>query len=256
MNAILSCVLANGNSVIKNVAKEPHIVDLANFLNLMGAKITGAGTNVIKIKGVKQLKPIDEIYPIIPDQIEAGTFMVAAAATKGNVTINGCIPKHLETIIEKLKEANVTVIEGENSVQVINKETPKSITINTAPHPGFPTDMQPQFGVLETISDKTGIITENIWESRFQYTDELIKMGANITTIHNTAIFSGVSCLSASKVSATDLRAGAALIIAGLIANGNTEIYNISHILRGYENIIDKLTKLGADIKLVKEDEN
>ncbi len=255
MNAILAATLSEGTTVIENVAKEPHIVDLANFLNSMGAKIKGAGTDTIKITGVKELKQKSS-YSIIPDQIETGTFMVAAAATKGNILINNCIPKHMEPITAKLIEAGATVEEFESSIRVKMDRRPTSISIKTMPYPGFPTDMQPQMSLLLTLGDSTGTIVETIWESRFQYTDELNKMGADISAHGSTAIFKGVEKLYGAPVKAHDLRAGAAMIIAGLVAEGETEISDIHHILRGYENIIEKFTKLGAKIEYVKtEDE-
>lgn len=255
MNAILAATLSEGTTVIENVAKEPHIVDLANFLNSMGAKIKGAGTDTIKITGVKELNQKSS-YSIIPDQIETGTFMVAAAATKGDIVINNCIPKHMEPITAKLIEAGATVEESESSIRVKMDKRPTSISIKTMPYPGFPTDMQPQTSLLLTLGDSTGTIVETIWESRFQYTDELNKMGADITAHGSTAIFKGVEKLYGAPVKAHDLRAGAAMIIAGLVAEGETEISDVHHILRGYENIIDKFSKLGAKIEYVKtEDE-
>ena len=255
MNAILAATLSEGTTVIENVAKEPHIVDLANFLNSMGAKIKGAGTDTIKITGVKELSQKSS-YSIIPDQIETGTFMVAAAATKGDVIINNCIPKHMEPITAKLIEAGATVEETESTIRVKMDKRPTSISIKTMPYPGFPTDMQPQTSLLLTLGDSTGTIVETIWESRFQYTDELNKMGADITAHGSTAIFKGVEKLYGAPVKAHDLRAGAAMIIAGLVAEGETEISDVHHILRGYENIIDKFARLGAKIEYIKtEDE-
>ncbi len=247
MNAILAATLAEGITVIENVAKEPHVVDLANFLNSMGAKIQGAGTDTIRIIGVSTLSQKSS-YSIIPDQIEAGTFMVAAAATKGNVLIKNCIPKHLEHITSKLKEAGAIIDEYETSIRVKMNERPKAFSVKTMPYPGFPTDMQPQMSILLCICDGTGIIVENIWESRFQYTDELAKMGADISAHGTTAIFKGVDKLYSAPVRAHDLRAGAAMIIAGLVAEGDTDVYDIHHILRGYENITEKFKNLGANI--------
>lgn len=255
MNSILAATLTEGTTTIENVAKEPHIVDLANFLNSMGAKIKGAGTDTIKITGVKELHQKSS-YSIVPDQIETGTFMVAAAATKGDVLINNCIPKHVEPITAKLVEAGATVEEFESSIRVTMDKRPTSISIKTMPYPGFPTDMQPQTSLLLTLGDSTGTIIETIWESRFQYTDELNKMGADISAHGSTAVFKGVDKLYGAPVKAHDLRAGAAMIIAGLVAEGETEISDIHHIQRGYENIIDKFAKLGAKIDYVKtEDE-
>ena len=253
INAMLAATLANGTTIIENVAKEPHIVDVASFLNSMGANIKGAGTDVIKVIGVEKLEQKSS-YSVIPDQIEAGTFMVAAAATRGDVIVNNCIPKHLEPITAKLKEAGVTVIEDTSSIHVIMDEKPESFSIKTMPHPGFPTDMQPQMCILLALANGTGTIIENIWESRFQYTDELIKMGADISAHGNTAIVKGVEKLYGAPVVAHDLRAGAAMIIAGLVAEGKTEITQIHHILRGYENIVDKFLGLGANIEYINDE--
>ena len=255
MNSILAATLAEGTTVIENVAKEPHIVDLANFLNSMGAKIKGAGTDTIKVTGVKELHQKSS-YSIVPDQIETGTFMVAAAATKGDVLINNCIPKHMEPITAKLIEAGATVEEFESSIRVKMDKRPTSISIKTMPYPGFPTDMQPQTSILLALGDSTGTIIETIWESRFQYTDELNKMGADISAHGSTAVFKGVEKLYGAPVKAHDLRAGAAMIIAGLVAEGETEISDIHHILRGYENIVDKFEKLGAKIDYVKTEDD
>ena len=252
MNAMLAAVLAKGTTILENVAKEPHIVDLANFLNSLGANIKGAGTDSIKIKGVDSLSQKSS-YSIIPDQIEAGTFMMAAAATRGDVLIENCIPKHLEPITAKLREAGATVIENPTSVRVSLDKRPNAFSIKTMPYPGFPTDMQPQTCVLLALSNSTGMIVENICESRFQYTDELVKMGADISAHNQTAIVKGVEKLSSAPVKCHDLRAGAAMIIAGLVAEGETEITDIHHILRGYENIVEKFKALGADIKYVEE---
>ena len=255
MNAILAATLSEGVTTIENVAKEPHIVDLANFLNSMGAKIKGAGTDTIKITGVKELSQKSS-YSIIPDQIETGTFMVAAAATRGNVLIKNCIPKHMEPITAKLIEAGATVEEFESEIRVSMDKRPTSISIKTMPYPGFPTDMQPQASILLTLGDSTGTIVETIWESRFQYTDELNKMGADISAHGSTAIFKGVEKLYGAPVKAHDLRAGAAMIIAGLVAEGDTEVYDIHHIQRGYENIIGKFANLGAHIDYVKTEDD
>lgn len=252
MNAILAATLAEGITIIENVAKEPHIVDLANFLNSMGAKIKGAGTDTIKITGVEKLTPVSS-YSIIPDQIEAGTFMMAAAATKGDILVKNCIPKHMEPITAKLLEAGATIDEFESSIRVRMDKTPSAFSIKTSPYPGFPTDMQPQTCIVLSICDGTGIIVENIWESRFQYTDELAKMGADISAHGTTAIVKGVEKLYSAPVHCHDLRAGAAMIIAGLVAEGETEIYDIHHILRGYEDIVDKFSKLGAKIRYVND---
>ena len=254
INAILIAALTEGTTTIENPAKEPHVVDVANFLNSQGANIKGAGTDIIKINGVKELKG-GRTYSIIPDQIEAGTFMVAAAITRGNVLVKNIIPKHMDPITAKLKEAGVTVEElNGDSIRVSMNKRPKAINVKTMPYPGFPTDMQPQMGVLLTLAEGTSMIIESIWESRFQYTDELIKMGAEITAQNKTAMITGVEKLYGSPVKAHDLRAGAAMIIAGLVAEGKTEITNIYHILRGYENIAEKFNSLGANISYIKDD--
>lgn len=247
INAIFAAVKAKGLSIIENAAKEPHIVDLANFLNSMGADIRGAGTDVIKVRGVNFLKGVT--YGIIPDQIEAGTYMVAAAATRGNVLIKNVIPKHLESITVNLRKMGVRVEEFDDSVRVSVDGPLMKTNIKTMPHPGFPTDMQPQLSTLLTIAEGTSIVTDNIFDNRFRYAAELRKMGADITVKDKVAIIQGVTGLKGAPVKATDLRAGAALIIAGLCAEGTTEIDDIFHIERGYECIDEKLSELGADIK-------
>ncbi len=248
MNIILASVLAEGTTTIDNAAKEPHIVDLANFLNTMGADIRGAGTDVIKINGVKELKG-NATYSIVPDQIEAGTFMLAAIASKGDITVHNCITKHLEPVIAKILEIGGNVDANGDHVRVWWTKRTTKANIKTLPYPGFPTDLQSQIGVCLAISSGTSIINESIWDSRFQYTQELNKMGAKITTSGKTAIFEGVDYLYGAPVNATDLRAGAALIIAGTCANGVTEVFNLHHIDRGYENIEAKFRKLGAHIE-------
>ena len=253
INAMLAAVLAEGTTVIDNAAKEPHIVDVANFLNTMGADIRGAGTDIIKINGVTELKG-NATYSVVPDQIEAGTFMLAAIASKGDVIIKNCITKHLESIIAKVIEIGGNVDANGDHLRVWYSKRTHKANIKTLPYPGFPTDLQPQIGVVLSISEGTSIINESIWESRFQYTAELNKMGAKITAQGKTAIFEGVNELVAAPVYATDLRAGAALIIAGIIAKGKTEIYNLNYIDRGYENIEEKFRKLGAKIERVIED--
>ena len=252
INVMLSSVLAEGTTTIDNAAKEPHIVDVANFLNTMGADIRGAGTDVIKINGVKSLKTSGS-YSVVPDQIEAGTFMLAAVATKGDILIHNCIPEHLDCITAKILEVGGNVEDFGDSIRVWCNKRPAKANVKTLPYPGFPTDMQPQMGVVLSLADGTSIINESIWESRFQYTNELNKMGAHITSQGKTAVFEGVKGLTGAPVYATDLRAGAALIIAGVVANGQTELYNIEHIDRGYENIEEKFRNLGADIKRVSE---
>lgn len=246
INAMLASVKASGLTIIENAAKEPHIVDLANFLNSMGADIMGAGTDVIKVRGVKKLK--GTTYAIIPDQIEAGTYMVAAAATKGNVLIKNVIPKHLESITNKLEKIGVNVEEYDDCVRVSVDGPLVKTSIKTMPHPGFPTDMQPQISTLLTLAEGTSIITEDIFDNRFRYVDELRRMGADIKVDGHVAIIEGVGQLMGAPVTAPDLRAGAALIIAGLAASGVTEIDDIYHIERGYEDIEEKLRALGADI--------
>ena len=252
INVMLASVLAEGTTTIDNAAKEPHIVDVANFLNTMGADIRGAGTDVIKINGVKSLKTSGS-YSVVPDQIEAGTFMLAAVATKGDILIHNCIPEHLDCITAKILEVGGNVEDYGDSIRVWCNKRPSKANVKTLPYPGFPTDMQPQMGVVLSLADGTSIINESIWESRFQYTNELNKMGAHITSQGKTAVFEGVKDLTGAPVYATDLRAGAALIIAGIVASGQTELYNIEHIDRGYENIEDKFRNLGADIKRVSE---
>lgn len=248
INLILASVLAEGTTTLDNVAKEPHIVDVANFLNSVGADIRGAGTDTIKINGVPSLSG-NHTYSIVPDQIETGTFMCAAVASKGDILIKNCIPEHMESLTAKLLEMGAE-IECENDTIHIscNKEL-NPTNVKTLPYPGFPTDLQPQLGVCLSIAQGTSIINESIWESRFQYTNELNKMGAKITAQGKTAVFEGVTKLSGAPIYATDLRAGAALIIAGIIADGNTELYNIHFIDRGYECIEDKFRKLGAKIE-------
>lgn len=248
MNIILASVLAEGTTTIDNAAKEPHIVDLANFLNTMGADIRGAGTDVIKINGVKELKG-NATYSIVPDQIEAGTFMLAAIASKGDITVHNCITKHLEPVIAKILEIGGNVDANGDHVRVWWTKRTTKANIKTLPYPGFPTDLQSQMGVCLAISSGTSIINESIWDSRFQYTQELNKMGAKITTSGKTAIFEGVDYLYGAPVNSTDLRAGAALIIAGTCANGVTEVFNLHHIDRGYENIEAKFRKIGAHIE-------
>jgi len=254
INIMLASVLANGTTTIDNAAKEPHIVDVANFLNTMGADIRGAGTDVIKINGVKELKG-NTSYSIVPDQIEAGTFMLAAIASKGDIIIKNCISEHLDCLTAKIIEMGGHVEEDGDQIHVWADSRPNKANIKTLPYPGFPTDLQPQIGVALSIANGTSIINESIWESRFQYTNELNKMGAKISPQGKTAIFEGVEKLSGAPVYATDLRAGAALIIAGIIAEGTTELYNLSHIDRGYENIEEKFRKLGANITRVIEED-
>ena len=246
INAILAACQAEGLTILENAAKEPHIVDLANFLNSMGADIMGAGTDVIKIRGVNKLHGTE--YTIIPDQIEAGTYMIAAAATKGDVIINNIIPKHLEPITSKLRKIGVVIEEHDDYLRVIGQEKYEKTTVKTMPHPGFPTDMQPQLTALLTMAKGTSIVTESMFDNRFRYVDELRRMGADISVDGKVAIIEGVEHLTGAPVKASDLRAGAALIIAGLSTEGITEIEDIYHIERGYEEMEVKLRNLGADI--------
>lgn len=254
INIILAAVKAEGTTIIENAAKEPHIVDLANFLNSMGAEISGAGTDSIKIKGVQYLSGTN--YSIIPDQIEAGTYMVAAAATGGDVLIKNVIPKHLESITAKLQEMGVNVEEFDEAVRVYVNGPLNKCNVKTMPHPGFPTDMQPQITTLLSIANGTSIVNENVWDNRFRYTDELNRFGSKISVDGKIAVVEGVPELVGTSVRALDLRAGAAMVIAGLAASGTTIIENVKHIERGYENIIEKLSNLGADIKKVYVPEN
>ena len=249
VNIMLAAVKAKGLTVIENAAKEPHIVDLANFLNSMGANIMGAGTSMIKIRGVDSLRGTS--YSIIPDQIEAGTYMAAAVATKGNVLITNVTPKHLESIIAKLKEVGAEITEYDEAVRVKMSSRPKKCNVKTMPHPGFPTDMQPQIATLLAIAEGTSIVTEGVWDSRFRYVEQLILMGADIQVDGKMAVITGKKALKPSPVKAVDLRAGAAMIIAGLMTEGKTEIEDIIYIDRGYECVVEKFTALGADIKRV-----
>lgn len=245
-NLMMAATLAEGITIIRNAAREPEIVDLQNFLNSMGARIKGAGTDVIKVEGVKELGSTE--HTIIPDRIEAGTMIVAAAITKGDVYISNIIPEHLESVLAKLRDAGVEIMEYNSSIRVINREQTRCVDIKTMPYPGFPTDMQAQFMALLTISEGTAIITENIFENRFKHVDEFRRMGADIRTEGRVAIIKGVKRLSGAYVEASDLRAGAALVTAGLAADGATIVGNICHIDRGYENFEKKLRGLGAQI--------
>lgn len=249
VNIMLAAVKARGLTIIENAAREPHIVDLANFLNSMGANIMGAGTDVIKIRGVNSLH--GTTYSVIPDQIEAGTYMIAAAITGGDLTITNVIPKHLESISAKLIEAGAEVLEYDEAVRVIMNRRPKNCNVLTMPHPGFPTDMQPQMTTLLALGDGVSVMTEGVWDNRFKYVDQLTLMGAKIKVDGKVAIINGVENLNAAPVKATDLRAGAAMVLAGLAASGRTEIENVEFIDRGYDNIVEKLSKVGADIRRV-----
>ncbi|MGO5052880.1 UDP-N-acetylglucosamine 1-carboxyvinyltransferase [Lachnospiraceae bacterium LCP25S3_G4] len=249
INVMMAASMADGMTILENVAKEPHVVDVANFLNSMGANIKGAGTDVIKIKGVKKLHKTE--YSIIPDQIEAGTFMFAAAATMGDVTVLNVIPKHLEATIAKLVEIGCDVEEFDDAVRVVARKRLGHTQVKTLPYPGFPTDMQPQIGVTLALSNGTSTITENLFENRFKYLDELARMGASVKIEGNTAVIVGVEGLQGARVSAPDLRAGAALVIAGLSADGITIVDDIVYIQRGYEQFEHKLQGLGAVIEKV-----
>ena len=251
MNIILAASLARGRTVIENCAKEPHIVDLANFLNSMGADVRGAGTDSIKVNGVERLH--GGSYTIIPDQIEAGTYMVACAAAGGEVKIKNVIPRHLESISAKLREMGVVIIEGEDSVVVKSSGKLRRVNVKTMPYPGFPTDMQPQVATALCLANGTSVITEGIYDNRFKYTNELRKMGAQIQVDGRTAVIEGVERLTGAPVAACDLRAGAAMVIAGLCAEGTTYVEDIHYIERGYENFVGKLRSLGVDIALVSE---
>ncbi len=248
-NILMAACMAEGQTVLENPAQEPEIVDLANYLNIMGAKIRGAGTNVIKIEGVKKLVARD--YAIIPDRIEAGTYMIAAAMTRGDVYIANAISEHLKPVIAKLKESGVTVIEDVDGIRVRNDGRPRAVDIKTLPYPGFPTDMQAQFMAMLTISEGTSMVTETVFENRFMHVDELRRMGAKIKIDGRTSVVEGVEKLTGCQVKATDLRAGAAIVLAGLVAEGETQIGYIHHIDRGYDNLVQKLVNLGADIRRV-----
>lgn len=245
-NIIMAACMAEGQTILENTAQEPEIIDLANFLNIMGAKIRGAGTNVIKITGVPKL--IGHNYTIIPDRIEAGTYMVAVAMTGGDIYIENAISEHLKPVIAKLNEAGVKIEEDIDGIRVSCNKRPKAIDIKTLPYPGFPTDMQAQFMAMLTIADGTGLVTETVFENRFMHVDELKRMGACIKVDGRTSIVEGVPSLNGCQVKATDLRAGAAMVLAGLVANGETEVSYIHHIDRGYDNLVEKLCGLGADI--------
>ena len=250
MNAMLSAVMAKGQTVLENCAKEPHVVDLANFLNMCGADVRGAGTDVIKVQGVESMHGCN--YSIIPDQIEAGSYMVAAAATGGDVLVKNVTPKHLEPITAKLRRAGAEVEEFDDAVRVRRTGPIQPLKINTMPHPGFPTGMQPLMDVLLSVGQGTSTITEGIWDNRFRYVDELRKMGANVQVDGQVAVFEGVEKLQPAPLHASDLRAGAAMVVAALMAEGTSEIEEISHIERGYEDIVEKLRGLGADIRKVE----
>lgn len=254
INIMMAASLAEGQTIIENAAKEPHVVDLANFLNSMGANIKGAGTDVIRIKGVEKLHKTE--YSVIPDQIEAGTFMLAAAATKGDVTIKNVIPKHLESISAKLIEIGCEIEESDDAVRVVSSKPLSHTQVKTLPYPGFPTDMQPQITVTLALSNGSSIVTESIFENRFKYVDELTRMGASIKVEGNTAIINGVPKYTGAHISAPDLRAGAALVIAALAAEGFSVVDDIFYIERGYEDFEVKLKSLGAQIEKVTEEKD
>ena len=252
-NIMMAASMAKGQTILENAAHEPEIVDLANYLNTMGAKIKGAGTDVIKIEGVSELT--GKTYEVIPDRIEAGTFMVAAAMTGGNLYVENALSEHLKPVIAKLKEAGVTIEEDTNGVRVISNGNLKAVDIKTLPYPGFPTDMQAQFMAMTTVSHGTSVVSETVFENRFMHVDELKRMGANIKIDGRSAVVEGLSKLTGCQVKATDLRAGAALVLAGLVANGETEVGYLHHIDRGYDDLVTKLCGVGADIKRVGQAE-
>ncbi len=249
-NIIMAATLAEGETILENAAEEPEIVDLANFINSMGGNIVGAGTKTIRIKGVKRLHKTE--HTVIPDRIEAGTYMVAAAAVGGDVTVENVVASHLQPVIAKLREAGAKVVEQEDTIRIVSDGIIKPVDIKTLPYPGFPTDMQAQFMAMLSVAEGTSIIHETIFENRFMHANELSRMGCNVKIEGSSAILKGKSELSGAKVKATDLRAGAALIIAGMLAEGETEISEIYHIKRGYSNLITKLQNIGANIHLEK----
>ena len=252
INVMMTAALAEGRTILENAAKEPHIVDVANFLNSMGADIKGAGTDVIRINGVRRLHGTE--YSIIPDQIEAGTFMCAAAITRGDITVRNLIPKHMEAISAKLIEMGCEVTEFDDAIRVVGKDRQRSTNIKTLPYPGFPTDMQPQMATALALATGTSMVVESIFENRFRYCDELARMGANIRVEGNVAVVTGVSGFTGANVNAPDLRAGAALVLAGLAAEGFTTVNEIKYIQRGYEHFEEKLRQLGAEISLVEDE--
>ncbi len=252
INIMLAAVKASGITTIVNAAKEPHVVDVANFLNCMGARIKGAGTDIIKIKGVEKMHGCN--YTVIPDQIEAGTLMIAAAATKGDVVVQNVIPTHMEALTQKLCEMGISVEEGDDYIRVKYEGRPHAVNVKTLPYPGFPTDLQQPMTVLLSTANGTSFIEENIFEARFKHIDEIRRMGARVAINERTAVVTGVERLTGASVKASDLRAGAALVIAGLMAEGTTEIFNIKYIERGYDHLENKLRGLGADIVRLKEE--
>jgi len=250
INVMLAACMAEGKTVIENAAKEPHVVDTANFLNIMGAKVKGAGTDVIRITGVEKLH--GATYTIIPDQIEAGTYMIAAAITGGDVLVKNIIPKHMDSLTAKLEEMNVTITEYDDAIRVFADKPLTSVNVKTMSYPGFPTDLQPQMAALLSICKGTNILTENVWENRYQYMDELRRLGAEVKVDGRTAVIEGVKSLTGANVMATDLRAGAAMILAALAAKGETVIGDVKYIDRGYEEVEHKFGALGANVTRVK----
>lgn len=250
INIMLAASMAEGTTIIENAAKEPHVVDTANFLNMMGANIKGAGTDIIRIKGVEKLHSAE--YTIIPDQIEAGTYMIAAAIVGGDVTVKNIIPKHMDSLTAKLAEMGARIEKHDDSIRVMADGRLQCSNIKTMSYPGFPTDLQPQMTALLSVCEGVSVVTENVWDNRYQYVEELRQLGAKIMVESRVAMIEGVKTLKGAKVAATDLRAGAAMVIAGLFAEGTTEIDNIKYIDRGYEDIEEKLSALGADIKRVE----
>lgn len=246
-NIMMAATLAEGTTVIENVAREPEIVDLANFLNQMGARVIGAGTEVIRIEGVKELTATD--HSIIPDRIEAGTFMIAAAITEGNVLIEDMVPEHISSLIAKLEEMGVQIIEENNGVRVIGPKNLKAVDVKTLPHPGFPTDMQSQMMVIQMLSTGTSVMTETVFENRFMHVEEMRRMNADMKIEGHSVIISGPAKLQGAEVAATDLRAAAALVLAGLVADGYTQVTELKYLDRGYHNFHIKLKALGADIE-------
>ena len=252
---MLAAVKAEGVTVMENTNREPHIVDVANFLNMMGADIKGAGTNVIRIRGTKNI-PGGKSYTVSPDMIEAGTFMIAAAATKGNITVTNIIPEHMESLSAKLSETGVIIQEGDDYINVKGVKKPKGVNIQTLPYPGFPTDLHPQMATLLCIAEGQSTITEGVHDTRFQYAEQLMLMGADIRVQGSSATVTGVPKLSGAPTKANDLRAAAALTIAGLVAEGKTTMYNLKYLDRGYEGMVDKLNNLGANATREQEDKN
>ena len=253
INIMLAAVLAKGTTVIENAAMEPHVVDTASFLNSMGADVKGAGTNTIRIRGVRRLHGSE--YAIIPDQIETGTYMVAGALTCGDITIKNVIPRHMDSITAKLREIGVRIIEHDDEIRVIGSHKLRPTKIKTLPYPGFPTDMQPQMMVFLSTISGTSMINESIWDNRFRYVEQLKKLGANIDVEGHIAIVEGVEKLTGAEVMATDLRAGAAMVLAGLVAEGATTIVNVDYIDRGYEGMMEKLNAMGADIRRISDND-